>query len=128
MNLATIVLLAALICAEAPNGTMRERYYIAQTIVYRAEAKSLPVDSVIWQPKQYQGLALIDWEAYRIYRMAEMRTNAQIAAIAVLYGPQVEVSNFCAIGSHCKWEADCELKVLSGGHKFYICPKWQKGN
>jgi len=123
--LITVVLIASLLCAESPNGSLRDRYLIVQTIRYRSEFKEIPLVLSVTQKGQYQGLSLVNWELYRIYRQFEIQENVRLT-IEVLTGDnQVKVSNFCSIGSKCSWESSCKLLEVTESHKFYLCPEWE---
>ena len=123
MNIGIALLLAYLLCAEAPNGTLEERWLIAQTVVYRLEARGPTIEQVIYAPKQYQGVGLIDADAYRRLRRQELEENFAIALAAILMGPVARVSNFAEPNS-ADWQSRCELKYIAGKHHFYLCPDW----
>ena len=123
-NIRTVLLLAYLLCAEAPNGTLEERWLIAQTVVYRLEARGLTIEQVIYTPQQYQGVGLIDADAYRRLRRQELEENFAIALAAILMGPVARVSNFAEPNS-ADWQSRCELKHIVGKHHFYLCPDWR---
>lgn len=125
MNIATIILLASLLCAECPACDIDERWLIAQTVVYRAEAKDLPIDKIIYEPRQYQAAILIDIEAYRTLRCKEFEENIAIAQAAILIGPVVNVSNFAKPGS-ADWQKRCEIKYIERKHRFYLCSDWRR--
>ena len=121
----TAFLLACLLCAEAPNGTLEERWLIAQTVVYRSAARGLPIERVIYAPGQYQGIELVDPGTYLRLRRQELEENFTIALAAIWMGPMMKVSNFAEPGS-ADWQSRCELKHIAGRHYFYLCPGWRK--
>jgi len=120
----TLLLIAALLCAESPNGSLEDRTLIAHTIGYRSQVTGLSLLTIITQPSQYQGLGLIDWQGYRLYRKREMGTNFMIAYKVLFCEEPLEVSNFCEVGKTCIWERDCLLKTVTNHHKFYLCEDW----
>jgi hypothetical protein len=124
VNIQAVLLLAYLLCAEAPNGTIEERWLIAQTVVYRSQASDLTMERVIHTPKQYQGIELIDSSAYMRLRRRELEENLAIAWGAILVGPTARISNFAKPGS-ADWQLRCELKYIAGKHHFYLCPDWR---
>ena len=103
---------------------MEERWLIAQTVVYRSGARSLTTEQVIYAPQQYQGVGLIDADAYRRLRRQELEENFAIALAAILMGPVAKVSNFAEPNS-ADWQSRCELKYIAGRHHFYLCPDWR---
>lgn len=124
MGFITLLLIAALLCAESPNGSIRDRYLITQTIVYRSEQTGLDLLPVITQKGQYQGLGLIDWQGYRLYRQLEMRQNLVLVMGVLKDTNRVRVSNFCSVGISCSWESSCRIIETTDHHKFYLCPEW----
>jgi len=83
--------------------------------------KSLPIDEIIYAPHQFQGVELIDIEAYRVLRRKEFEENLQLAAPAVFIGhPTIKVSHFAS--NEPEWARRCELKYIMKEHKFYLCP------
>ena len=125
MTFVTLILLSALLCAESPGGSIEDRTLIAQTVFYRSEVRGLSVLSIVLQPYQYQGLALIDWDKYRLYRKSEMQDNFKIVTQLMFSEDTIEVSNFCSVGKVCSWERSCQLKRRTETHKFYLCSDWE---
>ena len=129
MNIQIIMLLACLLCAESPAGTVLERHLMAETIVYRATVKSSSIEEVVYAPAQFAGVQAIDLDGYRLYRPRELMENMSIA-MAVLQSPAVaKVSNFartgtCNVDKPCEWEQRCEVVAIEGRHTFYVCPDW----
>lgn len=127
MNIQSVLLLAALLCAECPACDIEERWLIAQTVVYRAKADGASIYEIIHAPRQYQGIGLVDIAAYLGVRRRELEENLAIAWGAVLMGPAIEVSNFARPGC-ADWQSRCELKYIMGKHYFHLCPAWKRKN
>ena len=130
MNFQTVMLLACLLCAESPAGTLLEKFLIAQTVVYRAEVSGMSVKEVIYAPFQYPGVHAIDLEGYRLYRPQELEENIHIAMWVLFNLPVVKVSHFARTGTcwydrPCEWESQCKLLIVEGKHSFYLCPDWE---
>lgn len=126
MNIQTILLLAALLCAESPAGTYLERFLMAETVAYRSRVSGMSIEEVIYAPHQYAGVHTIDLEGYKLYRPEELAENINIAVLALML-PPIRVSNFARTGScwydkPCEWESRCEKIVEEGRHTFYLCP------
>lgn len=122
-RLSELLLLAHLLCAEAPAGTIGERWLIAQTVIYRMQASGQTVGQVIYAPGQYQGIEIMDVAGHRRYRLRELEENLAIAQAALILGPVAGISNFTEPGSG-DWRFGCQLKYIEGGHYFYLCPYW----
>jgi hypothetical protein len=124
MNLPAIILLAAILCAECPACSVEERWLIAQTVVYRADVKSLPVDKIIYEPHQYQAVGDINIPAYRQLRPGEWGENLGIAWAAIRDGPLTEISHFAS--NEPEWTSRCEPKYRAERHLFYLCPDYKR--
>lgn len=125
MTFVTLILLSALLCAESPGGSIEDRTLIAHTVFYRSEVRGLSVLAIVLQPYQYQGLALIDWDKYRLYRKSEMQDNFKIVTQLIFSEDTIEVSNFCEVGFTCSWQSSCRLIESSELHHFYLCKDWE---
>lgn len=128
---ATVLLLALLLCGESINQPMAERFWMAETVLYRAEMSGKTVEQVIFEEGQYSGVKFLDRD-YETWRSEELRENIYIAASVLHAGVVVPVSNFARTGTcihdrPCAWEAGCEVVTIIGEHTFYLCPDWEAG-
>lgn len=129
MNIQTIVLIAALLCAESPGGTRAERRLMAEVVKYRSQVSGLTVEQVIYAPSQFAGVNEIDMDAYQLYRRRELEENMRIVMQA-WSSPAREISNYARTGTcwydrPCEWESRCEIVAEEGKHTFYLCPEYE---
>ena len=121
--LQAITILALLLCAEVPGEPLEVRRLVAQTVATRMELDDQTAIEVIFEPNQYYGVVNLPKAQSLLHPMQrelEWRPNLFLAYEAVMFPPQIYVTNFSEPGD--AWEPTwCEVVEKIEEYTFYNC-------
>lgn len=118
-----IILLALLLCAEAPGESVEGRRLVAETVTYRMEQRGQFLEQVIFGGEycgaaiMHKGPLLLDPRT----RRWEWMVNLAIARRALQRGNNVAVSHFHQRDVKPYWARPCRVVRREGVHIFYLC-------